>query len=112
MLFVFSDLQVTVGPTDTAARPGKKVSLSCQFSSNLLDVTVSWWRGNQILSATDVRVLILNEGSKSILTIMNLQTSDVGEYTCKASSPVGLSDVSTPGHVSLQCKLSSIRVDG
>ena len=111
VLCVFSDVDITVPPNDTVVSEGQNVSVSCEFSSNLENVTVVWWRGNEKVPLTDGRFVVVSQGSKSILIITDVQASDAGEYRCNASSPEkGLSEVSTPGQVSLQCKCISVGV--
>ena len=111
VLCLFSDLHITVPPNDTTVRDGQNVSLSCEFSSNLKNVTVVWWRGEERVNLTEGRFVVVKQGSKSILTIMDVQASDAGAYRCNASSPEkGLSEESTPGQVSLKCKWSAVEV--
>ena len=111
LVCVFSDVDITVPPNDTTVREGQNASLSCEFSSNLENVTVVWWRGNQKVPLTDGRFKVERHGSKSVLTIIDVQASDAGEYRCNASSPdKGLSEESTPGQVSLQCKCTAVKV--
>ena len=109
MVFVFSDVHVTMSPNDTSAVEGQNTSLSCEFCSNLQNVTVNWMHGSQTVSSKHDRFVIETNHNKSTLSILNLQASDVGEYRCNASSrEMGVSGLSTPGHVSLQCKCSTL----
>ena len=111
VLCSFSDVDITVPPNDTTVREGQNVSLSCEFSSNLNNVTVVWWRGEKRVNLSEGRFVVARQGSKSVLTIMDVQVNDAGEYRCNASSPEkGLSEESTPGQVSLQCKCSAVHV--
>ena len=106
MMFLFSDLYVTVSPNDTLTMAGQNISLSCTFCSNIQNVTVKWMQENMTVSSKkDSRVKITQISSTNFLTITNIQANDAGEYRCKARSlETGLFDVSSPGQVSVHCK--------
>lgn len=97
-------------PTDAGIKEGQNITLSCTASSNG-NLTIHWMFGDELVSDNDTRVIITTNSTSSTLTIVNAQISDQGLYTCNATSlETGMSEVSTPGRVSLNCKLRRIIV--
>ena len=103
--FFVTVVDIIDAPGDQNVEGSQNITVSCKASSNA-NVTIIWFNGDKLISENDSRVSISRTGLVSTLTIVNPTTSDEGLYTCNAtSSETGLSEVSTPGRVSVNCKL-------
>lgn len=88
----------------------ENITLSCVASSNT-NVTITWFLEDKQISETYNRISITTNGFVSNITIAYAKASDVGLYTCNATSAeTGLSDVSTPGEVTVNCKFNLLVV--
>lgn len=107
---IFTDVDVVHPPTDQTVNEYKNITLSCEANSNT-NVTITWFLEDKQISETDNRISITTNGFVSNITIAYAKASDVGLYTCNATSAeTGLSDVSTAGKVTVNCKLNLLVV--
>lgn len=107
--FVFTVVDIIdPPPPEQNVERNQNITLTCRASSNT-NVTIVWMIGDKMISEIDGRVSIVTNGFNSTLIIANAQPSDEGFYSCNATSPeTGLSDVSTPSKVSVNCKLTVV----
>lgn len=71
--------------------PGLRAQLECKVSADP-PATVTWLKG-EIPVTFDTRVISLVDGDKHALLIRNVQRSDFGIYTCRASNDLGQGDM-------------------
>ena len=102
-MFVILNISPLVTPTispevlDQTQNQGGTVSFTCQATGEPASI-ISWYFNNTLLangakhtiSETSVNTTTIN----SILTIMSVESSDVGTYTCNATNVVS-SDTSS-----------------
>ena len=81
--------------TYQARNEGDVVSYACQATGGPVPTTITWYfNGTQVSNDTDVNkyeILLMKVNTTTIsstLTIMNVQSSDVGTYTCNATNVV------------------------
>ncbi|CAG9855771.1 unnamed protein product [Phyllotreta striolata] len=67
--------------------PGHRVQIDCRVSADP-QATVTWLKG-EIPVHLDSRVVTIVEGDKHALLIKNVQRSDFGIYTCRATNELG-----------------------
>ena len=100
-MFSFFVVGILVAPMinsevmDETQNEGDTASFSCQVTGEPVP-TISWYfNGNFVSNGTAYMISILNTTTISItITIMNVQSSDVGTYTCNATNVVS-SDTSS-----------------
>ena len=82
---------------DQTQNEGDTASFTCQATGEPVP-TISWYfNGNLLANGTEYMISIMSLNTttiSSILTIMNVQSSDVGTYTCNATNVVS-SDTSS-----------------
>ena len=85
---------VTAEVTYQARNEGDVVSFTCQATGGPIP-TINWYFNGSLISIdTDMnkyKVLLMEVNTTTIsstLTIMNVQSSDVGTYTCNATNAV------------------------
>lgn len=67
--------------------PGHRVQIDCRVSADP-QATVTWLKG-EVSIHLDNRVVTMGDGDKHTLLIRNVQRSDFGIYTCRASNELG-----------------------
>ena len=82
---------------DETQNEGDTVSFSCQATGEPVP-TISWYfNGNLLVNGMEHMISMMSLNTTTIsstLTIMNVQSSDVGTYTCNATNVVS-SDTSS-----------------
>ena len=82
---------------DQTQNEGDRASFTCQATGEPVP-TISWYfNGSLLVNGTEHMTSMMSLNSttiSSILTIMNVQSSDVGTYTCNATNVVS-SDTSS-----------------
>ena len=82
---------------DETQNEGDTASFSCQATGEPVP-TISWYfNGNLLVNGTEYIISIMSLNTTTIsstLTIMNVQSSDVGTYTCNATNVIS-SDTSS-----------------
>nr|CAH7752768.1 unnamed protein product [Callosobruchus chinensis] len=102
------ELKITYPPEVSTTRawmhtaPGHRAHIECKVAADPL-AAVIWLKG-EVPVPIDSRVLALVDGDKHTLLIRNVQRSDFGIYTCRATNDLGqgeqhiqLSGVPNPG---------------
>ena len=76
---------------DQTQNEGDTASFTCQATGEPVP-TISWYfNGNLLANGTEYMITIMSLNTTTInntLTIMNVQSSDVGTYTCNATNVV------------------------
>ncbi|XP_046906194.1 platelet-derived growth factor receptor-like protein [Hypomesus transpacificus] len=96
---------VTLEPSSTSAREGDTINITCTvLGEPEVDVSFSWTHPGQERRPVDIQTSrrLINQGmghttriSHSVITIHDLETSDLGRYICRAKNPHGVTAVST-----------------
>lgn len=89
------------GPTATLVAGNSSANLSCQAAAGKV-TEVFWWKGEQVLTATNRLVF---SDDKSSLVISLLQKDDGGEYRCLLRNPVSETKATYRMVVNCECLL-------
>lgn len=71
--------------------PSLRAQLECRVSADP-QATVTWIKGEMPISL-DNRIVRIVDGDKNTLLIRNVQPSDFGIYTCRATNDLGQGEV-------------------
>lgn len=85
--------------TDVYAKEGETAVFECMYSGNPVPDVV-WYKNDKMITNTpNVKIRLLDEEKKTILTIKHATEEDDATYVCKATSEIGLTTTKAKLHV-------------
>ena len=84
--------QITTNVTDETKSGKNPIKFTCRAMGAPLPNIIWYYNGSEISSSDAFKISINESGEtlvKSLLTIKNPQSSDVGTYTCEAKNKIG-----------------------
>ena len=95
--------EITSHPKSVDIKEGGNVTFSCNSTANPLPTT-SWTKDKSpITNDSRISYSVVNK----VLTIMNVNRKDSGEYRCVASNKLG-NDTSKAAELNVKCKFSGL----
>ena len=95
--------EITSHPKSVDIKEGGNVTFSCNSTANPLPTT-SWTKDESpITNDSRISYSVVNK----VLTIMNVNRKDSGEYRCVASNKLG-NDTSKAAELNVKCKFSGL----
>ena len=95
--------EITSNPKSVEVKEGGNVTFSCNYTANPLPTT-SWTKDESpITNDSRISYSVVNK----VLTIMNVNRKDSGEYRCVASNKLG-NDTSEAAELNVKCEFIAL----
>ena len=95
--------EITSNPKSVEIKEGGNVTFSCNYTANPLPIT-SWTKDESpITNDSRTSYSVVNK----VLTIMNVNRKDSGEYRCVASNKLG-NDTSEAAELNVKCEFIAL----
>ena len=95
--------EITSNPKSVEIKEGENVTFSCNYTANPLPTT-SWTKDESpITNDSRISYSVVNK----VLTIMNVNRKDSGEYRCVASNKLG-NDTSEAVELNVKCEFIAL----
>ena len=102
MCYTLVTTTINLEVMDDTLNEGDTATFTCQATGRPIPI-ISWYFNGALLMNGNISFTSLNDTINNTLTIMNVQLSDVGTYTCNATNVV--SSVTSSGVLTVNGEL-------